>query len=183
MSSSKNSKYTNCKKCTLNGNKVYGEIGRKHGILFLGEAPGREEVEQERVFVGMAGHILDNILEMVQLEKAKRENITIINTVLCRPPKNRDPSRLELKCCRKRVLHTIEKVSPLLIVILGRVAFKSLFQRSPVQGEHFQRLQWNGITTLYLYHPAYFLYNKDYNLMKQCSDSIRMALEGVSWDA
>ena len=176
----KKSRLTNCKKCTLDGIKVYGEIGEENGALFLGEAPGRTEVAKKKVFVGSAGKNFDKILKMAYI---KRKCVTIINTVLCRPPKNRDPSKLELLCCRKRVLNTIRKVSPAIIVILGRIAFRSLFKRQPDKEDRFKRLRWRGICVRYIYHPAYFAYNPDFSLMQRCADSIHLALEGEKWNA
>ena len=169
-----------CVECPLRGNKkVWGEIGKKNGLLFLGEAPGRNEEEQGKVFCGKAGKKLDEILKKAEED---RKNVTIINTLLCRPPSNRDPTEEELKCCRKRVLHTITKMDPKVIILLGRIAFRSLFKREPLKRDRLKRLRWKKFRVLYVYHPAYFIYRDMPEEFEREWKAIRWAIDEENWD-
>ena len=89
----------NCRKCNLwktRNNPVFGEGAIEAKIMFIGEAPGKNEDKQGRPFVGKAGKILDELLHTIHLE---RNQVYITNILKCRPPKNRNPLVKEIKTC------------------------------------------------------------------------------------
>jgi uracil-DNA glycosylase family 4 len=168
-----------CVDCTLNkSTKVYGNVGKKDGLLLLGEAPGETEVQMMEVFSGKAGGILRRNL-------TKREisipDTTIINVLLCRPPGNRSPTPIEIKSCRPRVLSTITVMRPRLIALLGVVPFRCIYKRNPAYGERFKKMKWHGIRTLLIYHPSYFNYNHDKQKEKENFGALKFAWEEEKW--
>lgn len=158
----------NCKKCPLyrtRKNAVPGEGPLDADVMLVGEAPGRKEDEQGRPFVGMAGKLLDAILEKVGMP---RNTVYITNVVKCRPPGNRDPKPDEIRACLPYLRRQIELVRPKIIVALGRISGKLLFGAAG--------LRWSGISKergklrdarvfgvdvrlIATYHPAAALYN------------------------
>ena len=87
-----------CKKCNLHKtrqNTVFGEGDPDSNIMIIGEAPGREEDEVGRPFVGRAGKLLNEFLKSIGLN---RDSVFIVNTIKCRPPENRDPETVRDKC-------------------------------------------------------------------------------------
>lgn len=172
------SELTRCSKCTLDGNKIFGDIGKKFGLMLFGEAPGKNEVLKKRVFIGAAGKRLSGGLAKIGID---RQDVTIINTVLCRPPENRPPTDLEIRCCRKRVLRTIKKIKPRVIVCLGNRAFSSLFGRNPTPRDRFKPLWWKKRRVCLVYHPAYFLYNHDQGLEDKNYSFIKLMYGVEKW--
>jgi len=96
-------------------------------LLFVGEAPGREEDEGGEPFVGRSGDVLDRALEGAGLA---RSDVRITNCARCRPPENRDPTTTELENCRGYLEAEIDVVDPELIVTLGKVPSEHLLERS-----------------------------------------------------
>jgi DNA polymerase len=128
-------------------------------IMLVGEAPGSEEDLQGKPFVGRAGQLLDRMLKAVGLDRTK---VFIVNTVPWRPPGNREPSPEEMALCQPFLYRQIELVAPKLLVTLGNVPTKALFQTS--SGITRMRGQWKDLTignhivpTLAMLHPAYLL--------------------------
>jgi uracil-DNA glycosylase family 4 len=128
-------------------------------IMMVGEAPGSEEDLQGKPFVGRAGQLLDRMLGAIGLDRTK---VFIVNTVPWRPPGNREPTPDEMALCAPFLHRQIELVSPKLMVTLGNVPTKALFQTS--QGITKMRGQWKPLTvgslevrTLAMLHPAYLL--------------------------
>lgn len=101
---------------------TYGE-GRK-GILLVGEAPGKEEDEQNRSFVGESGRLLKKQLQQVDVSIDR--DCWRTNAVICRPEKNRTPTDKEVGYCRPNLLKTIDQLKPITIVLLGGTAVRSL---------------------------------------------------------
>ena len=89
-------------------------------VLFLGEAPGRSEVDLKRPFIGPSGTLLRDIIREVQQEVVFRPYLQ--NTICCRPPDNRDPNKLEILNCRTRLLECLLIVNPTFIVTVGNIA-------------------------------------------------------------
>lgn len=112
-----------CDLCKSRTQVVFGEGSEKPIIMIVGEAPGEAEDEQGKPFVGAAGGKLNKILNYVGV---KREDIYICNSVLCRPPSNRNPKKEELDACRWRLMLQIKLLKPKLIVALGRIAVQQL---------------------------------------------------------
>lgn len=140
---------------------VPGDGNSSSEIVFIGEAPGKEEDKQGRPFVGAAGKFLAEMLEVIKL---KREEIYITNIVKYRPPNNRDPLPEEKDACRDWLIEEINFISPKLIVFLGRHSMNDFFPVEKISIVHGKLLikKFNHINTKYflpLYHPAAALYN------------------------
>lgn len=103
--------YQQCIACPLGSlgrtNVVFGEGNPDAELMFIGEAPGREEDKQGRPFVGRSGQLLNRILELAGI---KRPDIFITNIVKCRPPNNRKPLPLEINICKKILLSNQIKI-------------------------------------------------------------------------
>lgn len=168
-----------CKRCRLSEgrkNIVFGEGNENTSLMFIGEAPGREEDIQGRPFVGQAGQILTNLINKMGKELGfTRADVYIANIVKCRPPKNRDPQPDEIILCNPFIKKQIEIISPSVIMSLGRISTYTLmglttpinkFSISQVRGQLFY-YKTNGMTipVIPTFHPAYFLRNpKDKHL-------------------
>ncbi len=130
-------------------------------IVFIGEAPGKQEDKHGRPFVGAAGKFLDEMLGVIKL---KREDIYITNIVKYRPPNNRDPLPEEKAACRAWLLEELKIIKPSLIVFLGRHAMNNFFPELKIGNTHGKLLikSFKNMETKYffpLYHPAAALYN------------------------
>lgn len=140
-------------------NMVFADGNPDADLMFVGEAPGRDEDMQGVPFVGRSGQLLDRILASIDLD---REKVFIANTLPWRPPGNRNPTPAETAVCLPFLERQIELVSPKIIVTLGGAAAKTLF--STDQGILRLRGKWReleigahkceAIATL---HPAYLL--------------------------
>jgi DNA polymerase len=161
---------------------VFGDGNPSAGIVFIGEAPGKNEDEQGKPFVGAAGKFLNEMLEMIGL---KREDIYITNIVKYRPPNNRDPLPEEKSAFLPFLQQQLEIIEPKLIVTLGRHSMEVLLPGLKISQPHGQpkriRVQHLGQTgnsgvnrsvggtadeqavtswvILPLFHPAAALYN------------------------
>lgn len=116
----------NCSRCVLHKhrrNAVFGEGNIKARLMFIGEAPGKEEDIQGRPFVGMAGRLLTKIIEAMGLT---REEVYITNVVKCRPPNNRVPDLDEIAACLIYLEKQIHAIRPEVICTLGSVATRTL---------------------------------------------------------
>ena len=89
-------------------------------MLFIGEAPGKNEDEQGLPFVGRSGQLLDQYLAAIHLNR--KENIFITNIVKCRPPENRDPLPKEWAACLPWLREQFACMNPKIVVCLGRIA-------------------------------------------------------------
>lgn len=160
-----------CQRCGLaNGrqNVVFGEGNPDSPLMFIGEAPGREEDNQGRPFVGEAGQILTSLItKMGQLSglNFKRADVYIANIVKCRPSMNRDPHEDEIAACLPFLKRQIEIISPKVIMALGKISAHTLSgDKEPIskyfitkrRGKFFE---YNGIPVMPTFHPAYFLRN------------------------
>jgi DNA polymerase len=149
-----------CQLCPLGKTRnkfVYG-VGDPHAdLMFIGEAPGRDEDLQGEPFVGRAGQLFDRILAAIGLT---RQEVYIANILKCRPPNNRDPLPEEMDQCYPHLAEQIRLIQPKLICALGRVAAQKLLQTSTPMGK--LRGVWHeyeGIPLLVTYHPAALLRN------------------------
>ena len=156
----------NCTKCHLHKtrtNFVFGAGRDDADIMFIGEAPGREEDLQGEPFVGAAGKLLNKILAAVDF---KREEVFIGNVLKCRPPENRDPLPDEIETCEPYLLKQIEIIKPKLICALGRISAQALLKTKIPLGKLRGRFHdYHGVKLLVTYHPAALLrypkYKKD----------------------
>ena len=127
------------------------------GILFIGEAPGRNEDLQGRPFVGAAGKFLDELLQTIDLT---REEVYVSNIVKYRPPNNRDPNDDEKKACRVWLNSELLFVNPKVIVTLGRHALTKFVPEAKISTDHGKSFSHSsGIPIFAMYHPAAALYN------------------------
>lgn len=150
-----------CKRCKLSNkrlNIVFGEGNPDAKLMFIGEAPGREEDEQGRPFVGEAGMVLTRLIEKMGF---KRQDVYIANIVKCRPPMNRDPEPDEIKSCKGFVERQIEIINPKVIMSLGRISAMTLtginkLKITAIRGKFFY---FNDIPVMPTFHPAYLMRN------------------------
>jgi uracil-DNA glycosylase len=149
-----------CERCSLcrgRRNIVFGVGNPRAKVVFVGEAPGREEDEQGEPFVGEAGRLLDRILFAMGLQ---REDVYICNVEKCRPPGNRDPLPEEIEACEPYLKRQLAAIRPCLIVALGRFAAQTLLRdTAPITRLRGQWRQYEGIPLMPTYHPAYLLRN------------------------
>ncbi len=130
-------------------------------LMFVGEAPGENEDEQGKPFVGRSGTVLDSALKENGLS---RVDVRITNCARCRPPENRDPTEEELENCRDHLLNEIRTVDPAVVVALGKVPSEHLLDRPvPVTKEVGTtvetRLAGEPRTVVICVHPAATLYD------------------------
>ncbi len=148
---------TACGLCETRTNVVFGEGSLEAELMFIGEAPGRDEDRQGRPFVGRAGQLLTQMILAMGLQ---REEVYIGNVLKCRPPDNRDPAPDEVERCLPYLLRQIELIQPKVICALGRHALRSLTGYkggiTKVRGRPMEFLTWTVMPT---YHPAYLLRN------------------------
>lgn len=147
-----------CTRCRLAATRtqvVFGTGNPDADLMFIGEAPGRDEDLAGKPFVGRAGQLLTDIIKAMNLT---REQVYIANVIKCRPPENRNPEPDEMEACRPYIERQIEFIKPKVIVTLGRFALQSTMKKplaiSSVRG------QWQKVGTIKLmptYHPAYLL--------------------------
>lgn len=144
-----------CKLCETRTNVVFGTGNEHADVMFIGEGPGENEDLQGEPFVGRGGKLLDDMLELIDLD---RSQVYIANMVKCRPPKNRDPLPEEQSACAGWLNRQLELIAPKLIVCLGRIAAMR-FIRSDfrISREHGQWFDVNGRRVMALYHPAALL--------------------------
>lgn len=150
----------NCTSCRLAGartNVVFGVGNPNADLMFIGEAPGRDEDERGEPFVGRAGQLLTDIIKAMKLT---RDDVYIANVIKCRPPENRNPEPDELEACRPFIRRQVELIKPKVIVTLGRFGLQSLTEKSyGITAVRGQWLEYNGIKLMPTYHPAYLLRN------------------------
>ncbi len=144
-----------CELCRTRTNLVFGVGNERAEIMLIGEGPGEQEDLQGVPFVGPAGKLLDNMLEMIDLDRSK---VYIANIVKCRPPHNRDPKAEEQTACREWLERQIALVGPKLIVCLGRIAACALIDEGfRITREHGQWFDVNGKRMMATYHPSALL--------------------------
>jgi len=149
-----------CRRCPLcQGRRtiVFG-VGNPHArLVFVGEAPGREEDEKGEPFVGEAGRLLDRILFAMGLE---RPEVYICNVEKCRPPANRDPSPVEIEACEPYLKRQLAAIRPQVIVALGKFAAQTLLRdEAPISRLRGKWRTYEGIPLMPTYHPAFLLRN------------------------
>lgn len=145
-----------CTKCVLAKTRtqvVFGEGNAEApSVCFIGEGPGETEDETGRPFVGRAGHVLNNMIKLMGLN---REDVFITNVVKCRPPFNRPPTKGEVDACRDYLIAQIRAIQPRVLVCLGASAVNALLggkkKIGEVRGKWFEYL---NIPLIATYHPS-----------------------------
>jgi DNA polymerase len=149
-----------CRRCRLApGRKtiVFGQGNPNARLMFVGEAPGADEDEQGLAFVGKAGQLLTKIIEAIGL---RREDVYIVNVLMCRPPQNRNPEPDEVLACQPFLEQKIEAIRPSVLVGLGKFGAHWLLKTAePITRLRGRLGRYNGITVMPTYHPAYLLRN------------------------
>ncbi len=148
-----------CRRCRLadtRTNIVFGSGPDHSAWLFVGEAPGRDEDLQGTPFVGRSGKLLDELLRELGW---RRDLVGVINTVMCRPPGNRDPEPDEKAACEPFLLKKIQAIKPVVITTLGRVATNSLRGIQMSIGEARRHpFEFHGAKVIPTFHPSYVLH-------------------------
>ena len=146
---------------------VIGEGSHSAKIMFIGEAPGKNEAKTGRPFCGRAGQILDDLLATVGI---KREEVYVTNIVKDRPPKNRDPLPEEIEIYGPFLYRQIEIVQPKIIATLGRYAMGYVMNKLGLESEILPigkmhgrvfstKTSYGKIKVIPLYHPCVAVYN------------------------
>ena len=150
-----------CTRCRLHQGRrhiVFGEGNPHAALVFVGEAPGGDEDEQGRPFVGKAGQLLTKIIQAIGLD---RSDVYIANIVKCRPPGNRDPDDEEISTCIPFLHGQLAAIRPRIICALGRIAARSLLGTdqgiTQLRGR-FHRF--GDVPVMPTYHPSYLLRNE-----------------------
>ena len=147
-----------CRRCGLGETRhhlVFGDGAENARIMLIGEGPGEQEDLQGLPFVGPAGKLLDDMLEMIYLDRTK---VYIANIVKCRPPHNRDPLGTEQDACIGYLRKQTKLLNPKIIVCLGRIAAMKLIREDfKISRDHGTWEQKGGIWFTAMYHPSALL--------------------------
>lgn len=146
---------------------VIGEGSHFAKIMFVGEAPGKNEAATGRPFCGASGRILDELLESIGIP---REEVYITNIVKDRPPSNRDPLQEEIELYAPFLDRQIEIIQPKVIATLGRHSMAYIFHKfdldfeldtiSKIHGKSFDvKTSFGQIKIVALFHPAVAVYD------------------------
>jgi DNA polymerase len=146
---------------------VIGEGSLSAKIFFVGEAPGKTEAETGKPFCGRSGKFLSEMLESIGLH---RKDVYITSVVKDRPQDNRDPTPKEIALYGPYLDRQFEIIKPKIIVLLGRISMKYVFEKAGIAGElktigsmhgkvYEGKLSYGKVILLPLYHPAAALYN------------------------
>ena len=151
-----------CKRCKLHPTRtriVFGVGNPEAELVFVGEAPGRDEDLQGEPFVGRAGQLLT---KMISAMGYSRDRVYIANIIKCRPPENRNPEPDEIASCEPFLIRQLGAIRPKVICALGKFAAQTLLKTeekiSSLRGRWFV---YQGIRILPTYHPAYLLRNPE----------------------
>lgn len=135
---------------------VFGDGNPAADIVFIGEAPGKNEDIQGVPFVGAAGKFLNEMLAQIGL---KREDIYITNIVKYRPPNNRDPLPDEKAAFLPYLQDQLDIIQPALVITLGRHSMNCFLPDLQISKVHGQPKRYKGQVYMPLFHPAAALYN------------------------
>lgn len=171
---------------TKNGyHPVIGEGTHDARIMFIGEAPGKNEAEQGRPFCGASGRVLDKLLASVGISRA---DVYVTNIVKDRPPENRDPTPHEILLYAPFLDRQIDIIQPKVIATLGRFSMVYILQRfgivaDPISKAHGSvytaQASYGEVKIIPLYHPATALYNG--SMMSTLEEDFKqLALHGIS---
>jgi DNA polymerase len=147
-----------CTKCPLHATRkhaVPGEGNARPRLLFVGEAPGADEDQQGRPFVGAAGQLLDKMIAAMGLARGE---VFIANVLKCRPPGNRDPQPPEVAACLPYLRAQIALLAPDVICTLGRPAAHALLEvTTPISRLRGRFATYRGTPLMPTFHPSYLL--------------------------
>ena len=149
---------TRCKLHKLGRRQIVFGVGNPNAdLMFVGEAPGRDEDIQGEPFVGRAGQLLTKIIEAIGLQ---RGDVYIANVIKCRPPENRNPEQDEVDTCEPFLFQQIDIIKPKVIVALGTFAARALLRTlDPISRLRGRIYEYRGAKLIPTFHPAYLLRN------------------------
>jgi len=150
-----------CTKCELSKTRTKSVPGKgnfQSNVIFVGEAPGKNEDKNGEPFIGIAGKKLSMALEEAGIS---RENVYITNIVKCRPPKNRVPNTTERSTCQEYLKQEISIIKPKIICILGNTAFNSLLGGSEIIKFRGKLVRKDNQLYFLTIHPAATIYNQE----------------------
>ena len=150
-------KCTKCDLCKTRTNSVPGKGNSKSDVIFIGEAPGRNEDKSGEPFVGVAGKKLSMVLEEAGIS---RDSVYITNVVKCRPPNNRVPSTDERNTCQAYIKEEISIIKPKIICILGNTVFNSILGGSEITKFRGKIARKDNQLYFITIHPAATIYNQ-----------------------
>lgn len=151
-----------CTRCKLHQGRttvVFGVGNPRADLMFVGEAPGRDEDRQGIPFVGRAGQLLTKIIASIGLD---RDEVYIANVIKCRPPNNRNPELDEIQTCEPFLFRQVDVIQPKVVVALGAFAVRTLLRTdqaiSRLRG---QVHEYRGAKLVPTFHPAFLLRSPD----------------------
>lgn len=181
--------WSDCRDCRLHKGRTqivwcrtHGEVMRG-GLVIVGEAPGKYEDRDGEAFIGRAGRELDR-----RLLDASILNAYIVNTVLCRPPGNRDPNDDEMASCWPRLQTTLEILNPEAIITVGAVPTNHLLGKDqPISSMIDKVYHWrvgDSIDAMLfpMYHPAYLMRKRDPHMNREYTERLRMVYKWLTTD-
>jgi uracil-DNA glycosylase len=162
-----------CKLCEGRSTIVFGSGNPRAALVVIGEGPGADEDAQGLPCVGRAGQLLTKMLASVQIS---REEVFITNTVLCRPPGNRNPEADELAACRPFLDAKLGVIQPKVVLALGSVATQALLNTKDAIGKLRGRLHAFGEAVLIpTFHPAFLLRNPGPEYRRMAWEDLKLA--------
>ena len=167
-----------CTKCELSKtrlNSVPGKGNFHSNVIFVGEAPGKNEDQDGEPFIGIAGKKLSAALKEAGV---LREEVYITNIVKCRPPKNRVPTTIERNMCQEYLKQEISIIKPKIICILGNTAFNSLLGGSEITKFRGKVVKKENQLYFLTVHPAATIYNQE--LIKVLNSDIKKLFELIT---
>lgn len=176
--------WIDCERCEMHRqrkNVVFARGSFQPHIVFIGEAPGADEDDQGRPFVGRSGQLLDELIDEAGIE---RGTYSIMNVLGCRPPNNREPTIFEIKACKRRFDILLDIFQPQVLVVMGRTAAKKVVGVQSIS-------KWRGamldadlvinakivkFKSVVTYHPSYLLRSgRDSDLRKSMVRDLKKA--------
>ncbi|MBI1663252.1 MAG: uracil-DNA glycosylase [Nitrosopumilus sp.] len=149
---------TKCDLCKTRTNSVPGKGNFQSDVIFVGEAPGRNEDKNGEPFVGVAGKKLSTALEDAGIS---RDDVYITNVVKCRPPNNRVPNTNERETCQEYLKKEISIIKPKIICVLGNTAFNSVLGGSEITKFRGKIVRKDNQLYFLTIHPAATIYNQE----------------------
>jgi len=150
-------KCTKCDLCKTRTNAVPGKGNFQSDVIFVGEAPGRNEDKNGEPFIGVAGKKLSIALDEAGIS---RDDVYITNIVKCRPPNNRVPTNNERDTCKEYLNQEISIIKPEIICILGNTAFNSILGGSEITKFRGKVVRKDNLLYFLTIHPAATIYNQ-----------------------
>ncbi len=170
-----------CKRCNLSKTRnylVFGKGNPEAELMFVGEAPGRDEDLQGEPFVGRAGQLLTKIIAAMG---KTRDDVYIANILKCRPPENRNPNPDEIKTCSPFLKRQIAAINPKVVCALGTFAAQTMLNTDTTIGRLRGRAHHFTETCVLVptYHPAYLL--RSPGKKKEVWDDMQMIMKLLDW--